>query len=226
MRIAGDCHVANLMTGKAGTLHLHMGAGQRRMEMVKRALEETEIPSRIFNPTHCNRNLPLLEEAIELALLGSTIDVTAGTGKKGGGGGPTAAEAIRRYLKDDRMLPPEKITCSSDAGGSIPTFDEQGNLLRLGYGTSANLLVAINELLHPTDGSDSLPLDVVLPPFTSNWATLLKIDDRKGRIAEGCDADLVVLEEAGEGVSVSDVMAMGVWHVVDGKAVVKGTFES
>mmetsp|Transcript_1274 Transcript_1274/g.2761 ORF Transcript_1274/g.2761 Transcript_1274/m.2761 type:complete len:431 (-) Transcript_1274:186-1478(-) len=226
VRIAGDCHVAHLMTGKAGTLHLHMGTGERRMQMVKRALQETEIPSRIFNPTHCNRNFALLEEAMELASLGATIDVTAGTGKKGGGGGPTAAEAIRKYITDDRKLPQDKITCSSDAGGSIPTFDEQGNLLRLGYGTSANLLVAINELLSPSDGSESLPLEAVLPPFTSNWASLLKIDDRKGKIAEGCDADLVVLEESGDGVAISDVMALGVWHVVDGKAVIKGTFES
>ncbi len=45
---------------------------------------------------------------------------------------------------------------------------------------------------------------------------------RKGRLAAGADADLVVLDEAG---AVADVMARGRWHVREGKAVVRGTFE-
>jgi beta-aspartyl-dipeptidase (metallo-type) len=45
----------------------------------------------------------------------------------------------------------------------------------------------------------------------------------KGRIAIGKDADLVALHPDG---SVSDVMARGQWHVVSGKPVVRGLFES
>src|SRR5882672_11962866 len=35
LRIASEAHVAGLMTGKAGTLHLHMGDGERGLVMVR-----------------------------------------------------------------------------------------------------------------------------------------------------------------------------------------------
>ncbi len=44
----------------------------------------------------------------------------------------------------------------------------------------------------------------------------------KGRLERGADADLAVLDEQ---LRVTDVMAMGTWHVVDGKTVVRGPFE-
>ena len=66
-----------------------------------------------------------------------------------------------------------------------------------------------------------MSLERVLPAFTSTTADLWRLP-RKGRLAPGCDADLVVLDEA---VRASYVMARGVWHVRDGRAVVRGTFE-
>jgi beta-aspartyl-dipeptidase (metallo-type) len=65
------------------------------------------------------------------------------------------------------------------------------------------------------------PLERVLPAFTSNPARLLMLA-RKGRLAPGTDADLVVLDEAG---GVADVMARGRWHVRESRVVIRGTFE-
>jgi beta-aspartyl-dipeptidase (metallo-type) len=61
----------------------------------------------------------------------------------------------------------------------------------------------------------------VLPAFTSNPARLLMLS-RKGRLAPGADADLVVLDETG---GVADVMARGRWHVQGGRVAIRGTFE-
>ncbi|HEX6435386.1 MAG TPA: amidohydrolase family protein, partial [Gemmatimonadales bacterium] len=66
------------------------------------------------------------------------------------------------------------------------------------------------------------PLERVLPAFTANPASLLRLT-RKGRLTTEADADLVVLDEDGR---VSDVMARGRWHVWEGSANVLGTFES
>jgi len=60
------------------------------------------------------------------------------------------------------------------------------------------------------------------PPFTSNVASLMRLPG-KGRIELGCDADLVVLDDAHR---VTDVMAGGRWHVRDGAQVIRGTFEA
>ena len=67
LRIAGDAHVGGLMTGKAGIVHLHLGDGVRGLELVRRAINESELPASVFNPTHVNRRKALFEEACELA---------------------------------------------------------------------------------------------------------------------------------------------------------------
>jgi beta-aspartyl-dipeptidase (metallo-type) len=65
------------------------------------------------------------------------------------------------------------------------------------------------------------PLERVLPAFTSNPATLLRLP-RKGRLVPGADADLAVLDPAGAPV---EVMALGRWHVRAGRAALRGMFE-
>ena len=213
LRLAADCHVAGLMTGKAGVLHLHLGDGERGLALVRRALEGSELPPRTFHPTHVNRLPRLFDEACELAARGVTVDVTAF---------PTddddpalsAADAIARYLDAD--LPPERLTASSDGGGCLPSFDGEGRVRSFDVGTPALLAATLRELLER-----GLPLADALPPFTSNPAALLRLAG-KGRIAAGLDADLVALDPSG---AVSDVMVGGAWHVRVGEPIVRGTFE-
>src|SRR5215210_1688502 len=74
LRIAGDAHVAGMMTGKAGIVHLHVGDGARGLELVQRALGESELPASVFNPTHVNRRKDLFQEAMALTERGCVID--------------------------------------------------------------------------------------------------------------------------------------------------------
>ena len=126
-----------------------------------------------------------------------------------------ADDAILRYL--DAGLPTDRITASSDGAGCLPTFDEQGRLIAMDIGRPAALFEAFRALL-----GRGVPLSTALLPFTKNVATLLRLP-RKGRVAAGADADLLVLDDEG---GVADVMARGRWLVRDGRAVVRGTFES
>lgn len=212
-KLAAEAHVAGMMTGKAGIAHLHLGDGRRGLDLVRRALDQSELPARVFNPTHVNRRRALFDEALALAGRGCTIDITAFPVAEGEDAWP-AGEALLRYL--DAGLPAERVTVSSDGGGCLATFDGEGRLAKWDVARPASLVHTLQSLI--CTGS---ALERVLPAFTSNVARILRLAD-KGRIAVGADADLVVLDEKG---AVADVMALGRWHVKDGKQLILGTFE-
>jgi beta-aspartyl-dipeptidase (metallo-type) len=212
LRIAADCHVAGLMTGKAGVLHLHVGDGPRGLDLVRRALDGSELPARVFHPTHVNRQPRLFDEAMAVSR-GACVDVTAFPPDDDDPAVP-AAVAIEAWL--DAELPPDRLTCSSDGAGCLPVFDGDGQLVSMDVGKPATLAATLAQLLRTRDASQ------VLPIFTSNVASLLRLAG-KGRIAEGADADLVILDDAG---LPRDVMARGVWLVRAGVSVVRGPFET
>jgi beta-aspartyl-dipeptidase (metallo-type) len=199
------------MSGKAGVLHLHLGDGKRGLSLIRQALEVTELPARVFHPTHVNRQRWLFDEAMALARQGCTVDVTAFDPEDVG---ISVEDAIVRWRAE--ALPTERLTVSSDGAGCLPTFDDEGRLVRMDVGRPATMAAALRELL-----GRGLPLGEVLPPFTSNVARLLRLG-QKGRIEAGLDADLVVLDDDG---GVRHVMARGSWMVRSGDVVLPGTFE-
>lgn len=213
LRVAADAHVGGLMTGKAGILHLHLGDGPRGLALVREALERSELPPRVFHPTHVNRRKGLFDEAIGLAERGCHIDLTAFPVEEGEDAW-TAAEGLRRYL--DSGAPPERVSISSDGGGCLPHFDAEGQVAHMGVGSPMALLETLSELV-----SGGLPLERALPAFTGNPARLLRLP-HKGRIAAGMDADITALDETG---AARDVMISGAWHVRDGVLARRGTFE-
>jgi beta-aspartyl-dipeptidase (metallo-type) len=215
LRVAADAHVAGLMTGKAGTVHLHLGDGERGLELVRRALETSELPPRVFHPTHVNRRRPLFDEAIELARHGSTIDLTAFPVEDDDEEAWPADEALARYLASG--APPRRVTISSDGGGCLPVFDADGRVTAMEIGDPGSLPDCLRRAL-----GRGLSLEDALPAFTSNVADLLRLPG-KGRVAVGADADLVVLDAVG---GVREVMARGAWHLRGGEVVRRGSFEA
>ena len=207
IRLAADCHVAGLMSGKAGVLHLHLGDGARGLELVRRALDDTELPARVFYPTHVNRNPRLFEEALAITSRGVTVDVTAFP-VADGEDAYSAADAIVKYLSAG--APRARLTCSSDGGGCIPTYDAQGCLLAMDVGRPGALADTLQILL-----ARGQALETILPIFTSNVASLLRLP-RKGQIAVGADADLLSLDDAHR---IRDVMARGRFLVRAGEPV-------
>ena len=213
LRLASETHVSGLMSGKAGILHLHLGDGARGLELVRQALDGSELPPRVFQPTHINRRKALFEEALDLAKRGCHVDITAFPVEEGEDAWP-AAEALIRYL--DSGAPPENVSISSDAGGCLPCFDADGRVCGMDVGHSGALLETLNELL-----SRGLPLERALPAFTSNPANLLRLA-AKGRLEIGADADLVALDADS---AAHHVWMGGVAHVLAGMPVRRGMFE-
>jgi len=213
IRIASDAHVAGLMTGKAGIVHFHLGDGSRKLALIKRALAETELPARVFNPTHVNRNKPLFDEACEMLSQGIYIDITAFPDDAVDDGW-SAAEAL--LLAKERGCPLQQITISSDGGGCMPAFDASGAVVAMDFGRSETLLATLK-----TVTAQGMALEDVLSSLTANVAHLLRLP-AKGKIATGADADLLVLDAD---YSITDVMALGRWHLRDKALIMKGTFE-
>ena len=214
LRLASEAHVGGLMSGKAGVLHLHVGDGARGLSLIRDALDTSELPARVFNPTHINRKRALFEEAVALARRGCTIDITAFPVRDEEDAWP-ADVALERYLATDAAT--DRVTISSDGGGCLPVFDADGRVTHMDVGASTALAETLRELLERGSA-----LERVLPAFTSNVASFLRLNG-KGRIGVGTDADLVVLDEHHR---VTDVMARGTWHVRDGALVKRGAFEA
>jgi beta-aspartyl-dipeptidase (metallo-type) len=199
LRVASECHVGGLVARKAGVLHLHLGDGSRGLELVRAALEQSEIPARVFQPTHVNRRTALFAEGLELAARGCHLDFTAFPVEEGEDA-YTAGEALGRAL--DAGVPVERLSVSSDGGGCLPTFDEEGRMVAMDVGTS----IALPETL-ATLVAEGRTLEAVLPAFTSSPADYLRLEG-KGRLAAGSAADLVVLAADG---TVARTMAGGRW---------------
>jgi beta-aspartyl-dipeptidase (metallo-type) len=102
-----------------------------------------------------------------------------------------AAKWTRYYLEHGG--PPENFTISSDADSSTPDIF---------YGQICELVV-----------KHKMPLDLVLPFVTSNTARILKLTT-KGKLEEGCDADVLVLTR--DALDIQEVIANGKRLVVNG----------
>jgi beta-aspartyl-dipeptidase (metallo-type) len=213
LRLASEAHVAGLMTGKAGIVHFHLGDGERGLSMIRECLETSEIPPRVFNPTHVNRNKPLFEQACELSGFGCNVDLTAFPAAADEQGW-SAEAAVERYI--DKGCDSSKLTISSDGGGCLPSFDAQGELLKIGFASCSAMAECLKNLL-----DSGMSEATVLPLITSNVAALLKLK-QKGRIEQGLDADLVVLDQANR---IEHVMARGIWHLKGGRQLLSGLFE-
>ena len=185
LRIASDAHVAGLMTGKAGILHLHVGDGPRGLELIREALAVSEIPARVFNPTHVNRRKDLFHEAIALVKeFGCYIDITdfpVGEGEDA----YSAADALEIYWESGAAL--DRVTVSSDGGGCLPVFDGEGQVVSFEVGDCSGLMRTVRGLANKQS-----PLPLVLSAVTSTPASALRLRDR-GRIATGVRLGLIVL---------------------------------
>jgi len=216
-RLASECRVGGMLGGKAGVLHLHLGDGERRLEMLFRLIKETEIPITQVIPTHVNRNPALLGEAIEFVLQGGYIDLTAGIDAESEGYGEFSIEkAVRLFL--EKQVPLDHVTISSDSNGSLPVFDKKGKLIGMTIATQESFFQNFRHLVK----KNILDLQSALRLFSTNAASFYKLN-QKGEIKVGKDADLILLDKDYE---LRDSFAMGRKMMSGGKLIAKGTFSS
>lgn len=197
--IGAEVRVGALLAGKKGILHIHVGDGRRRLEALRQALRRSALPEDLFSATHLNRNPDLFGEAADLTRLGAYADVTAGIYPAPGDPRPIdPGEALADLLHHGR---PERVTMSSDGQGSSPVFDAEGRLVGIGIGQASRLHWALRRAVL----NYGAPLELALATVTSHVAAALGLP-RRGCIAAGCAADLVVLDDD---LGVHEVFARG-----------------
>jgi beta-aspartyl-dipeptidase (metallo-type) len=212
-RVAAEARVGGMIGGKAGLVHLHMGSGKRMLDPIIRIVKETEIPIGQFLPTHLTRTQSLLEQSVQFAKMGGNIDFTV---KGQELSFPlTTAKALQMALDGGATI--EQITLSSDSNGSMPVFDEKGNVIKLAVGDIQSLYSEWKGLV-----GEGFPLENVLKTVTSNPAKRAGIYRSKGSIEEGKDADLLILDQD---LNIETVIAKGRMMIHGKEKLVKGTFE-
>ncbi|MEA1964814.1 MAG: beta-aspartyl-peptidase [Candidatus Aerophobetes bacterium] len=213
-RIASEARVGGMLGRKAGIVHLHVGSGSQGLTPLIEVIEQTEIPISQFLPTHISRAPSLLRQGIEFVKKGGYIDITAPSDSLRWKSDITSI--MKEILKSGVNL--KNITMSSDGNGSMPEFDERGQLIGLSTGKVSSLSKTLRTLV----GSDIIPLSDALKLITSNPADRLGISDKKGQIRKGGDADIVILDKD---LKINQVYARGRLMVDKDKAVIKGAFE-
>lgn len=208
LRLASEVRIAGMLTGKVGFVHVHLGDHPTAFDLMEACIA-TGIPAKHFRPTHTGRHPEVFRRACEFAKAGGIIDITTGGGNYLG----TAAETLRTALAAG--VPAEHITLSSDGHGSMPRFNDAGEMVGLAVGLINCSKETIGEL------AKDLGLEAALRFMTTNVAQALNLTE-KGAIVPGADADLLVVDDAFEP---QWVFMRGRIAMRDGEILMKGTFE-
>ncbi|MGA2081620.1 MAG: beta-aspartyl-peptidase [Holophaga sp.] len=213
-RLAAAVRVGGLLSGKAGVVNVHLGDGEGALAMLEAIVANTELPYSQFLPTHVNRNEKLFGQAMEYALRGGRIDLTAGPPEEAG---PLrACRALKRCL--EHGVPADRITFTTDGQGSMPVFNDRKEFVRLSVGQVSALFQEVRDAVR----KEGVDLETALRVVTRNPAEIYGLAG-KGRIRPQADADLILVDP--ETFTVDTVIARGRTLMVDRQVKVAGTFE-
>lgn len=218
-RAVSDARVGGMLSGKAGIVNVHMGDGPRKLDLLNRVIDETEIPITQFLPTHINRSKELFEEGVKYAKRGGFIDFTGSEDPdfwEEQDGEVRFSKGLKRLLDEGVSI--DNFTLTSDGQGSLPIFNEKKEYIGIGVGKSTSLLIGIKECVF----KENIPLEIAIRAVTCNPAKILKLKG-KGRIEKDFDADLCMLDE--KTLDIDTVIAKGRVMVENKEPIVFGTFE-
>lgn len=200
-----------LVSGKAGIITVHAGAGKKGLSQLLEVLDESDYQAERFVPTHINR-MDVWEQAVELAKRGAIIDGTAVSedSLQSGRKALSCAEATKRSIE---LGIKDNFTFSSDAGGSLPKWNEdRTRIVGMGVGTPSSLLEEVKRGVERFE----LSLSDILTPITKNAARQLGLDKFKGQLEVDFDADVVLLDS--HSLDLTHTLAKGRVMVADGVA--------
>lgn len=194
LRLINQVRLGGFTSGKHGILHIHLGNLKTRIDVLHSIVDQYPSLISYLSPTHCSRTRPLFDTCVEFAKKGGMMDISTG-----GTRFADAHEAVALALEAGAPL--ANLTFSSDGHGGVRR--ENPVTKEVTY-TPAPLTLNYKEMVALVTGG-ILPLESALRLITSNPARNLSLKT-KGRIAVGCDADFVVLDDK---LAIHTVIAKG-----------------
>ena len=210
LSMLADIRVGAMLAGKIGFLHIHNGNIPGAFAMYEEIVSRG-FPVKHIRPTHCGRIRHVFDSAVQFALKGGWIDITTGASCCFDHPVQAVVEAIAAGVD------PTHITLSTDGHGSVPRFNDKGEMVGLGVGGVDGNLKETIRLIR----DHNMPIEQALTFTTSNVAGALGIKGH-GVIETGACANACLFTEDFE---LKGVFARGHEMMRDGEILVKGTFE-
>lgn len=214
IRLVEHARVGGMLGGKAGIVNIHMGDAKNPFQPIYDAVNSSELKLTQFYPTHCTRNPYIFEDAKVYGKDGY-VDLTASSYPYDMENEIKPSKAVGELIRAG--VPVEHITFTSDGNGSLPLFDEKGQLIQVDMGYPNSIFTEMRDAVL----QENMPLEIAAKVVTSNVADILKLK-QKGRVEVGKDADLVVIDAD---FGISDVIARGQLFTHNYKRLRKGMYE-
>ena len=211
LHLLADIRLGGMISGKKGLLHIHLGDIPGPFEMFAEMAAMGFPAYRHVLPTHCSRKDTVFAASVEFVKAGGRADYTTG----GGCYLPRPADAVAAAI--DMGADASHLTFSTDGQGSMPRFNDKGEMIGLGVGGCEGNLEAVKDLINV----HKMAPEQALTFITTNVAEGLGITGY-GRVQTGFKANLNILDDA---FDVATCVSRGRVMMLDKEVLVKGTFE-
>ena len=189
IRLAADTRNGARLAGRKGVLNMHLGNYPSPADFFIRACEEDITFRPLIVPTHVTRRYDVFESCLKFLAYGGQIDITAGSDGDAGRKSCGSVEGLEIIYQKYGTL--DRVSMTSDGNGSMPVWDELGNMIGMGKGSSKVLLADLKKAAQ----RGVIPFEEVLRTMTTTPAANYGLKNSAGTIVENGTANFAVLDE-------------------------------
>ena len=211
-RLAADTRNGARLAGLKGVLNIHLGNYPEPADFFIRACEEDITFRPLIVPTHVTRKYDVFDSCLNFLEYGGQIDITAGSDGDASQKSYGSVEGLEIIYKKYGTL--DRVTMTSDGNGSAPIWDELGNMIGMGKGSSKVLLADLKKATK----NGIIPFEETLRTMTTIPAAVYGLKNSAGTIVENGTANFAVLDE---NLDLVETILNGKRVWIKGKGVVK-----
>ena len=188
-RLAADTRNGARLAGLKGVLNIHLGNYPDPADFFIKACEEDITFRPLIVPTHVTRKYDVFDSCLKFLEYGGQIDITAGSDGDASQKSYGSVEGLEIIYKNYGTL--DRVTMTSDGNGSAPIWDELGNMIGMGKGSSKVLLADLKKATK----NGIIPFEETLRTMTTIPAAVYGLKNSAGKIVENGTANFAVLDE-------------------------------